>query len=1194
MPTVKLDANSVEFWREDVVELGRAADPHTARATITQHANLRALSGEEFCSCIHRGLLTTVDGGRVPKISVEDLDRIRHRVESGIPVLQPDFMRAPAKWCNRHLPGLAVGVHVMHHLLFNRQYSVMGPEETISRIRGNVHALSDSYVHQALIFEIVKAFNSECISGNCGTAVFHFIGKHKMTSGGVEESRHVHRVSDNKVRLEHNLSVKIIPQPLLQAHTTSTESKSAGTFATLMETEVSVAEGAVRYETTIRFKIAKEILNHIARQKSAGGSYQPRDSDLVVLMRYPHFKIPFGQMHEEISLVVKLDEARARSSKHGTEKGAQQHTKTGVQQVSDYASQTLLASAIARMGSLLGRNTPKPEQQQNLKSERVVCKAAILDQSDSTTNFRIMDIKSEVDSALIQENGNYALHGIVSHAFPHTVDWKHEEAFITDWFRKQPTNTSTHEQPVQEEAAAAREEGSQHEDMATNKGAETPGLIATVPAKGTAEDLITHASLTNTENPALSRSSSTDDGALLSDTQNSSRSDSIQVSGDLSDLGSSSGFLSADSGEEEPKRSVETGTQHVPLMQHVAASASVLRPNKGTLSAQAGVGLESIGAVGGAAEYAESSLVDVYSLHKVREHNYVDLSSEEVERIIDQWTTEWGTMLSSTQQPKPSKHQFSAARQIAAEILLHTLHRLSVSNTIRAGLEAYGPSEVGHSSAVDFPREDMRVNDVYAHTEDVATELAHILGADHSDTADAEQLAALHGMKYRGEYAHRFDPDGERLKAFAALKYMFVRSVQNSAEFGYAVPHPALIEEMVNSLNQAGAVASPKASMLSIIARWGLQDFGVLIREEGYINRASSADNQAPIHSTSINCTDSNKVSILIMHSTVPWVSGLARASMSYDLHFSPDDNSISYKNVYIRVALPGSKAKLPPLEMLTGTYAQPETTSIPDTIPEEGIVIVYKMEDMKISVREMLKQDRKEEVVSFLKREATPALTANNTAGQHTAAEAATAEETWCGRLRECGATLMDENRPLPRTSTNRSADEDQDTRRTTQWYMAPWNLLCRVFRAIGSFIARLACAVVNIFRCSRNPNYDTLTDESEETAATDARNTTENVREERERQHHINHQPAQQGAGTTNPGTTTPTLLRGDEHGRTRQQGEGRGQEAGTPTATPPSTKLDSSHKPGKGATARGPSFAELHAHLGRQYDMQQQARR
>ncbi|MFV9881674.1 MAG: hypothetical protein AB8U31_02355 [Anaplasma ovis] len=1199
MPTVEPDANSVEFWCEDIAELGRAADPHMARATVTQHANLRALSGEEFCGCIHRGLLTTVDGGKVPKISVEDLDRIRHKVGDGALVLQPDFMRAPARWCNRHLPGLAVGVHVMHHLLLNRQYSVMGPEETISRIRGNVYALSASHVHQALIFEIVKAFNSECISGNCGTAVFHFISKHEMTAGGVEESRHIHRVSDNKVLLEHNLSVKIIPQSLLQEHTAPTESESTGTFYTFMETEASVVEGAVRYETTIRFKIAKEILNHIAEKRSAGGNYQPRDSDLVVLMRYPHFEVPFDQMHEEVSLVVKLDEAKARGNKHGIEEGTQQHAKKGVQ-APDYASQTLFASAMARMGNLLGRNTPKPEQQQNLKSKRIVCKAAILDQSDSTTNFRIMDIKGEVDSALIQENGNYALHGIVSHTFPHAVDWRHEEAFITNWFRKQPTETGTHEQPVREgEAVAAQEEGGQHENMTTNEGAD-PGLTATVPAENAEEDLITHASITNIGNPVLSRSSSTDDGALLSDTQNSSGHDSIQASGDLSDPGSSSGFLSADSGEEatltpeeeEPKQFVEAGTQHTPSMQHATASDSAdPRPHEGTLSAQAGVSLESIGAVGGAAEDAESSPADVYSLHKVCEHNYVNLSSEEVERIIDQWTAEWGAMSSFARQPKPSEHQLSIARQVAAEILLYTLHRLSVSNTIRAGLEAYGPSEVGRSSAVDFPREDLRVNDVYAHTEDVATELASTLRADHSDTADAEQLAALHGMEYRGEYAHRFDPGGERLKAFAALKYMFVQSVHNSAESGYAVPHPALIEEMVNSLNQAGAVASPKASMLAIITRWGLQDFGVLVREEGHINRASSADNQAPVHSTSINCTDSNKVSILIMHSTIPWVSGLARASMSYDLHFSPEDNSISYKNVYIRVALPGSKAKLPPLEMLTGTYAQPETTSIPDTIPEEGIVIVHKMEDMKISVREMLKQDRKEEVVSFLKHEATPALTAD-TAGHH-AEGATTVEETWRGRLRECGATLMEENRPLPRT-THQGADEEGQNTGRTPWYMAPWNLLCGVFRAIGSFIARLARTIVNICRCGHNPNYDTLIDESEEIAVTDTHNTTESVQEGRERQHHTSHQPAQQGVSAVDPGTATPTLLRSDERGSTHPQGEGREQEAGTPTVTPPSTKLDSPHKLGEGATTRRSSFAELHERLRRQYDVQQQARR
>ncbi|WP_042892454.1 hypothetical protein [Anaplasma marginale] len=1200
MPAVELDANSVEFWREDIAELGRVADPHAARAAITQHACLKALSGEEFCGCIHRGLLTTVDGGEVPKISVEDLDRIRREVEGGVSVLTPDFMPAPAKWCNRHLPNLAVGVHVMHHLLLNRQYSVMGPEETIQRIRGNVRAIPESHVHQALIFEIVKAFNSECISGSCAEAALQFAHKHDMTGGGVEESRHVHRISYDRVRLEYDLSLKIIPQPPAQMHTGPAESEGTGKLDVLMETEVSAVEGAVRYETTVRFKIAKEILNHIIRKRSAGSDYQPRDSDLVVVMQYPHFEVPFSQMHEEISLVVQLDEARARGDKSGVAGDARQHVKG--EQASDDTSQTLIAGTLARIGNFLGRNAPKPEQQQSLKNERTICRAAILDRADSPTNFSTMEIKHQVDSALAQESGNYALHGIVGHTFPHTTDWKHEEAFITDWFRKQPT-APTYELLAQGKSTAVRREGNQHENALANEDTEkTQRPIAIAPLMGAGIKAV----FTVPESPALSRSSSLNDATSLSDdAQSSSGSERTLVPENFSDR-SSSGFLSADSGgeelvitpEEERKPLVEIGDARRIPTQHVVASSSSAHLEENAPHAQATVGpatapqpaSSSNVAVGEAAAAAAQPLVDVYSLHNVRTHTYVELSNEEIESIVSQLADAEGT----TRTPK---HQSSAVSQVAAEILLHTLRRRDVNHAIRGGLELYGPTKTGRTSFVDFPREDITVNEVQTRAEDAAEELASVLGADHSDTANAEQLAALHGMQYKSEYMPKFDPQGQRLKSFSALKAMFVRATQNSTESNYAIPHPALIEEMVSSLNQAGAVAWPKLDMMNITTQWELQNFGVLWKEEGLINRSSPAGEQTPTHSVFINCTDSNKVNILILHSTAPWVLGLARTSISYELHFSPEDNTISYKNVYTRIALPGREAMLPPLKMLTSSYAQPETVSIPDAIPAEGMVIVHKMEDMKISVKEMLQQNRKGQVRAF-PRSSEAATTTSDTTEQHTAVE-----ETLHIRLRECGATpMVEETRPSPQTSANQGTavnqgvDEDQNTRRTP-WYMAPWNLLCGMFRAIGSFIARLARAIVNIFRCSCSSNYDTLTNDSGEIATTDTHNTAENVQEERERQPHAGRQPAQQGASAADTGTAGPSPLHSNEHNGTLPQGEEHEQEANAPAATsPPSTKLDCPHKLGKGAATRGPSFVELHEHrLGPQYDMpQHQARR
>ncbi|MCU7612467.1 hypothetical protein [Anaplasma capra] len=1075
MPVVESRSRRLAPWSECAEVFGRAADPYLSRASISDLSAISpkyrsALSGREFITGINRRSFDTVAGYKVPDISADQVASILTKItKEGIQVAQLDALGVPSHLYNRYMRNSAAGFHIMHHLFLRAQDPEAGEEEILRRITEDLREIHEPSIHPALIFEIVTACNAECFTGAYDCAAINIARSLGLGFTSAKISRHtiMHKLAYDKVLFEYNASYPLItscPEP-------QEEQPELGVVNILAEITISVENDAVHYSPVARAEII------VMPETQAQDNMREPTYTNVMVLQYPSFEVPFSRIREAVIMLSREKQNNERDSKgqnaadRETKGKGDQSQTTGEAKGSAGSEDWSLvteedvgeigrnlaietSAAYQAEGSMtkimrgvhiirnafataITGNSRPPESsvhQKRKAPERIVCKAISPSKPGSLFAFESLRVTASKD---VTENsapkklddGRYVLNGIICHAFaPDVGKTQEEEEAIINWFSKSPS--------IPAEAQSITISGSSQ-----HNGASTPrGSTLSVEAEGATPHTIV------AESPVRAPSGSPDniDAISSSSGQGSDESEqtaALQFGADSLQYQSDS-LLSAEHYATDGSDTFSTADDESPPAAAITVAGAPHRHSSYD---------------------SEQPHYSPYHMHGVRWHTYMDLSDEQVRSdtgpFVFYGNAAWNTN-------PPSRHDKIKARKLAAEMLLFHLSELSVSSAIRRGSES-APSESASSFLRDIARSSITLNGAYFFDTEKRAVLNAALERNHSSADEAQ--SALYSMMETKGYVASHDTK-ERTRAFSVLKTMFEHTLQGPDGAKYAMPHPALLEEMISSMHQGGVYSLPIID-LSIVSMWLLEPHLL------YNSRKEGLDWRTD---TYIHCTNSNRVDVLMLAPMIHWIWGVARASVSYELHFSPENNSILYKNARLCVVLPGEDVTLPPMQMLIDSHMQPETTSIPGTLPSDGIVIVRNLEDLELGVERLLEKLSKPCTLISHRLEHM-----HGDCMSHPTEREKALEQEWRRRTEECSTTPWNTDAApvlLPGSVVHMGPSHEgnhpssqarttgTDSSESTPWYRRPWELLRRMLRAITSFITRLVHTAARMFTGRRS----------------------------------------------------------------------------------------------------------------------------
>ncbi|MGN7661636.1 MAG: hypothetical protein ACTJLK_03355 [Anaplasma sp.] len=1039
----------VEDWFDGVItRVARTIDPYLARATIIGTVEHAAHTGVEFSRSINRRLLHKVNGVLVPEISHEDILNIKHKIEAlrgqeaKVVDVAEVFPLLDSQWYNNNLPEMAVACHVMHQLFCAEEYLGCGLDdgkEVMRRITSSIQPIIVPKIDTALMLETIYFSNMECLIGGVGYA-FMEIAKalgcvfvHSKISGRTE----IEKFGFSGICVKHASEFSLVPimQPGMgiAPGTLDDDTEEAilrrlsiGKASILLEVNMSASDSGIRYEPIVKITIPEAALYHAragARSAEKEASSNGGEGDLTAVVKYHSFEVPFRRMAEEISQVVQDRRgAKKKRMKLAEEKAnsASPSATTSSLSLSDPVSKgrsngqaqqpargwPKFAELKAWTGSFFftpSETESRPQKKSSARG-RIICKVFRVNSAGDILECSEVRAGDEYKSQRAV-SGDCIINGIVAQEFEAKVDRRAEEELVRTWSGKKVggiMGMSAGELPENDSGTSIVRQSANGGDGGENAAQQQQ--LATVE-----ENPSSKTTLPTTPPGQQEASAVADRSAGSQSRQDSAASDAPKHQGRAT-----AKIIAPSTSKESTEKKGALGT-----------TEPRFDPNPGH------------------AEKASPSVTFQVHQDQGPERDYLDQVYLRNPSSVVADQREYVNF------KVPDGAAMKRARRVAAEVLLSHFAELDVHSAIRRGVSTLG-ARSGLATFDDcIKRGSTAINGIEMTNNDISPK-------KKCENISEERLA-IHGLGSVEEYREKFGAGGYRTQVSDTLNYLFNDSLRYLPY--NKVPHQALIEEMINSLNRYSAM-NISVDMRKIIERCGLAAHYVPFDPHEPIRRR-----------TFITCTDSNRVNILLTD-VVRWVGGYARTRLNYELHLSPDNNTISYKNVRLGAVLPGDKEPLPSLGLMISSSKKistwESTASTTKNVSDDGIVIIRALNDMHMDVRRM--SETRDVIEPFLVRDLRQYLAGEMRITSVTESER---ESELCKKLHSCGAHVRPTGAAIGENTERVSTAGDQSSRSNSsgdreepQWYIRGWNLLCAIGRAIAGAARRIANGAIALLR--------------------------------------------------------------------------------------------------------------------------------
>ncbi|MGN7678624.1 MAG: hypothetical protein ACTJLL_02580 [Anaplasma sp.] len=1094
-----------------IAGVARAMDPYLARANIIDTRDRAAHTGVEFSRSIDRQLLHKVNGVLVPQISQENISDIKDKIiEQGIQVvdIEAAFPLLHSKWYNDNLPEMAVAYHVMHQLFLAEDYLGGGLDDgnevIMRRITNSVHPVHIPKINTALMLETIYFSNMECLTGNVGYAFLEMANGlgcvfiHNKMRGRTE----IEKLGFDEVRVKHASELSLVPTTQkgigIEQEGMGDDIEEAvfrrpsiGTASILLEVNMSALEDGIHYEPIAKITIPKAALDNAranAWLAEGGASSDKSEGDLAVVVKYHDFVVPFKHMEKEISQVI---QDKARDTKKSTKKRRVETAEEKARSASSSTSASNLSldtvsegqssgqvqqpagrwTEFSKLKSWVGSLFSYPGETQSLPEkgnpalDRVICKVFRVGPAGDILEF--LEVRAgDAYKSQRAVSGDCVLNGIVAREFEARVDREEEEGLIRTWSHKtvgdilgvgagEPPANDSETSVIEQSDEESEDVAQQPQPIAAKESPSSPSSSETTPptqqAASTVETVAPSASVPEKEDPVVGQVSrdatapaaqqkvnvAVGRGASSQPGQDSSASSAPKHRGGHATakkiVAPSTSKASKESRESKASRESKTSKESTKQSRASYTTEPQSNPNPSVeIVYPFSMDFQSHQDRGPAREYLDQVYLKHPSLVVADQRNYVNFKA-------------------------PNKAAMKSAKLVAAEVLLSHFAELDVHSAIRRGMDV---AEVrsGLATFDDCIRRGATTINGRALT--TVDSFRRISSNSEIEEDISRERLAIHGLSNAAEYREKFGAEGYRTQISDTFNDLFNDSLRHLPD--NKVPHQALIEEMINSLNRYAAM-NISVDMRKIIERCGLAAHYVPF------------DTHEPIRrKTFITCTDSNRVDILLTD-VVGWVGGYARTRLSYELHLSPDNKTLSYKNVKLCAVLPGEKEALPSLGLISSKKISTgeSTASIPKNVPDDGIAIIRVLDDMHMDVKQM-SETRDDAVEPFLVRDLQQYL-----AGERDMISVAEwkREKELCKKLRDCGAHVYlvsevakeraKKGAVAGSQSGQSSWSQSSDDRSVgTPFYLRVWNLLRTIGRAIARAVTWIASGTVNLLK--------------------------------------------------------------------------------------------------------------------------------
>ncbi|MEH0831574.1 hypothetical protein [Anaplasma bovis] len=233
------------------------------------------------------------------------------------------------------------------------------------------------------------------------------------------------------------------------------------------------------------------------------------------------------------------------------------------------------------------------------------------------------------------------------------------------------------------------------------------------------------------------------------------------------------------------------------------------------------------------------------------------------------------------------------------------------------------------------------------------TKKSATLNKSFLDQYPSDELCSLLKMT-KEEYKSNHDRFGYRAISATVLKELIYSA---AAEKGKSVTniHPALIEELVTTVSQAGVCGFPSFE----VQLSGYNLFSKHPPEKRHITMKPVS--MGVDRGVYIDFKSENELSVYSHFYPTPWLGGYVATHIWYDVSVSPDNEQLHYKNFVVRIAFPGVDKVHPEKKLRSKIDAELDSVkdvtifnSPPRVMPVVGFMLEWNLPDESIPIADM------------------------------------------------------------------------------------------------------------------------------------------------------------------------------------------------------------------------------------------------